>query len=934
VLPGVTVEASSPALIERARIAVTDGEGRYNVTELRPGTYTVAFTLPGFSTIRREGIVLTSGFTAAVNAELTVGGLEETLVVTGESPLVDTTNVRRQEIVSSELLDALPTGTKHWNNVVQLTPGLNGQMDVQGQYQPIGAFHGKSGTKIQFEGMSIQHTNGSTGVTVNGLTVAEMTLQTSGISAESNADGAVMNMVLKEGGNEFRTTVNALYTNDHLQANNLNDELRSRGLTTIGKLLKNYDVGIQVGGPIKKDKAWFYAVVREWGNANQVPGGFWNSPSGSGATTGLVWNPDLSRPATRYQWYESMAARVTWQASTRNKFGFFADVSDTCQCRSSTINDNDPPEARNAYHQRPAGIFHAQWSNPLSSRVLLEGQVGYTLFHWPSFYAPGVTTDNISVNDASFGFRYNARSSYSKLRESDKPAQRFSVSYVTGSHAFKVGFNNEMMITNTSTDVNQNLNYTFRNGVPTQLTMFGAPYTASERSRFDMGIYAQDQWAFKRLTFNYGLRFDYFTGYTPAKHVDAQQYIPFARDYAAKGCIPCWKDLSPRLGVAYNVFGNGNTAVKWSIGKYVAKQNISLTQANNPLRATVISVNRAWTDSNRNLVPDCDLRNPAAQNLTASGGDNCGALLNNNFGKDVINTTYTDDVLKGWGVRGYNWDMSAEVQQQLGPSVSVSVGSYRNWFGNFTVSDNTLVGPSDYSPYSIIAPVDSRLPGGGGYQINGFYDLNPNKVGQVNNVVVPASKFGDQSQVNNFFNVGIRTRLGEGLEVGGGIDTGTAVTDNCAVTPDSPQKVNCRVKIPFEGNTQVKMHASYPLPYDFVVAATFQNLPGPNIIATYAATNAEIAPSLSRNLSSGSTASVPLITPGTVYEPRVTRLDLRLGKVVPFSSNGRIQANVDLYNVLNSSDFTDMTTAFGARFRLPFTVLDGRLLQFGLNVTF
>ena len=284
VLPGVTVEAASPALIEKVRTVVTDDQGRYNIVDLRPGTYTVTFSLSGFNTLKREGIELTSGFTAAINAELPVGSLEETITVTGESPLVDTQNVRKQTILSSELLDLLPTSTKNWATIVEVTPGFSGSFaDVAGQLnQNIGnAYHGKTGTKRQFDGMSIDHASGNVGYLVNSNMIQEVSLQSSGISAESNADGSVVNMIPKEGSNMFAGTLSGLYTSDKFEASNLNDDLRSRGLTTVSKILKIYDAGITFGGPIRQDKLWFFGSFREWGNGHLMAGNYWNKTQGT-----------------------------------------------------------------------------------------------------------------------------------------------------------------------------------------------------------------------------------------------------------------------------------------------------------------------------------------------------------------------------------------------------------------------------------------------------------------------------------------------------------------------------------------------------------------------------------------------------------------------------------------------------------------------------
>src|SRR5262245_54337571 len=267
-MPGVTVEASSPALIEKVRTVVTDGEGRYNIVDLRTGTYTVTFTLPGFTTVKREGIELGAGFTANVNAELRVGSLEETITVSGLTPLVDTQNVRRQITASRELLETLPTSTKQIYTLVALTPGYTGVNDVGGRYSAeAGAYHGKRGTKVYFDSMGIENSAGNSSYQVNAAVVEEMVLQTSGISAEVNADGPVMNVVPKEGGNTFRWILNANYSGKGMESTNLTDKLRSRGLQNANKTIKIFDEAVSVGGPIKRDRLWFFGAFRTWGMA-------------------------------------------------------------------------------------------------------------------------------------------------------------------------------------------------------------------------------------------------------------------------------------------------------------------------------------------------------------------------------------------------------------------------------------------------------------------------------------------------------------------------------------------------------------------------------------------------------------------------------------------------------------------------------------------
>jgi hypothetical protein len=957
-LPGVTAEAASPALIEKVRVAVTDSEGRYNIADLRPGQYTITFTLPGFATFRREGIVLTAGFTATVNADLQVGALEETIVVTGESPLVDTQNVRRQTVVSQEMLETLPTSTKNANSVVALTLGLAGIADVAGIYATqigTGTYHGKGGARTQLDGMSVQNMTGNTGYQLNTALVQEMTLQSSGISAEGNAEGILMNMIPKEGGNTFSGSLSGLYTNDRLAGNNLTDELRSRGLDTVNEPLKIYDASFALGGPIKRDRVWFFTAHREWGNAHQMAGFFWNKTQGT-----PVYTPDRDRPATRNQWFESHAARVTWQATQKHKFNFFADVQDACICRTGTTVAGSgvglAPEGTLAYHFRPTGFFQGSWSAPLTSKLLIDASFAATINHWPQFRSPGVEPHHISILEQSTGVRYNARETYDDPNVQDRYAERFSVSYVTGSHAMKFGVQDEQGILKAFRQSSTgNVSYTFNNGLPISLTQYATPYELQNRFKHDMGIYAQDQWAINRLTLNLGVRFDYFYGYVPAQHVPATPngWLP-ERNYPQIDGVPSWTDLSPRVGAAYDLFGDGRTALKLSVGRYVSKTVVEIANANNPIVASVNQVARSWTDANGNFIPDCDLASRA-------GNGECGPLQNQNFGSPVVTTRFSDDVLKGFGVRPYNWDIGAEVQRQFGPSISATAGYYRNWYGNFRVTDNLAVTPDDYAAYCVTSPGDARLPGGGGHQICGLYDVDPTKFGQVNNLVRPAKDFGTQTQSSNFFTFAVEARLAPGVRFGGGIDTGRTLTDVC-FNVDSPGAVavggvtslpgistapvphtattidgekTCRVTTPFSANTQVKLNGSYAFPGEVFVSAVYQNLPGAVTLADYAAPTASIASSLGRQLAGGArTATVPLLSPQTEFEARTTRLDLRVAKTVRVGQRVRIQGNVDLYNALNSGSVLALTNVYGARWLVPTLVLEPRILQFSAQVNF
>ena len=966
VLPGVTVEAASPVLIEKVRTSVTDGQGRYSLTELRPGTYTVTFSLVGFSTVRREDVTLASGFTANVGADMQVGALEETITVTGAPPLVDVQNVRQQTVVARAEIDALPIGQGSTSSFVALIPGLGdgGSVDVGGSggawqagRATYGTFHGKIGLRTTMDGMRTQNTGTgkAPGYTINTYFVEEVAVETGGITAEGSASTMAMNHIPKQGSNRFNLLSELRYMNSGMQSDNLNDALRARGATTPQELKNLYDVGVYAGGPMLQNRLWYYAGVRRWGFRRQIPGLFENATLGQ-----LLYTPDTKRPVDFHELDKSYGGRVTWQATQKDKVNFFTDYQHLFMSHGVTGSPASAPEAQSPYVLKPSGIVQASWTSTRTNRLLFEAGAGWMLWHnFSERPETAISPDAISILETSTNFRYNAPATQFGGNGTDpwvvdRYVQRASMAYVTGSHNFKTGIQLEEGVIKGGTRMVSGpdggaVTYRFFNGLPNALDLSANPYMQQATMNPDLGIFAQDQWKVNRVTLNLGVRFDYWKGYVPEQTLAATRFLP-TRHYDKVENVPNFKDVNPRLGVAYDLTGNGRTALKLSVGRYGDLSGLFYTQVADPVTTSILTARRSWTDRNGNFIPDCDLTN------FALNGE-CGAISNRNFGQvNPSAVRFSDEVTRGWGARPYTWDIATEVEHQLTRWMSVTGGFYHNWDGNIRALVNEAVTPADFDPYCITMPVDRGLPNGGGQRVCDLYNVSEAKFGQSSQLWRSSTSLDPagtgSTRVSNFVSGQLDARLPSGIRIGGGVDTGRSVWDTCYVA-DNPQQTTiiyitsavtqraveqrfCHEVQSWLANLQVKLNGSAPLPGGAMLSLTYQNVAGQQILADYTATSAQIAPSLGRPLSGGTTTvTIPLIAPYTQFEDRRTQLDLRITKAFKISpKGGRLQAMLDLYNIFNANSVLARTDTYGPAWGQPTSIIPGRMMQLGARWTF
>jgi hypothetical protein len=955
VLPGVTVEARSPSLIEQVRTVVTDGGGQYLIVALEPGIYSVTFSLAGFRTVIREGIQLRTGFTANVDVQLPVGAVEETVTVSGASPIVDIHTAEQRQVIDRQIIDSIPTG-KSFQSYALLVPGMNGStsfftslsQDVggmsTGQTQRM-FIHGSNSADQQLE------INGmDTGdVVLPGANYAyypdsnfeEVSIDYAGNSAEVETGGVRINMIPREGGNRFRGHFFTTFAGSGLHAENVDQDLRSRGLNRGVTVQELWTLNPVLGGPLRKDRLWFFLA-----HSSQVSDILPADIFFARDRAALVYAPDLSRPASDETTAREQSLNLTLQATNKDKVKLYWTNSGTDKPRTLAGKKLPPlfitPEAAIATSAR-TNTYQAVWTRPHTNRLLFEA--GYS--HQPVMYnllptATAVTTlpgvleaSTLTVSRNMSGWFSGATRRISPKRTD---AARAAVSFVTGSHNLKVGMTTVDLYTLTANDADNNwINVQTFFGQPFRAN-FRTPGTATNEAR-TFGLYAQEQWRLRRVTVNAGLRYDYNKEWYPDQLLRASIWQP--QDFFIPGqTAVIWKDFQPRFGVAVDLFGTGRTALKASATRAGQRDAASWAAALNPgLNNTLQS--RAWTDANGDGFPQGNPLDPAPN------GELTSANFNLAFGRPIVTTFFDDDWRYGWGQRRSNWEFSGSIQHQVATGMSVDIAYFRRVYSNFTEVDNRAVSAGDFDTFSLTVPSDSRLPGRGGAVLQ-FVDLKPGAVRLPNEIRTSSDKFGGEDETWRGFDFAVNARV-RGLLLQGGASTGRTTIDYCSLQSLLPERLTTRAAAAGGGDTvptsycnrgtnwltQVKLIGSYNLPYGIQVAGTLQSQPGPERAAIYRFSAADLVAALGRPATlfpGGLSANV--IEPGTVYGERFNQVDFRLTKILRFAGSLQLRAMFDLFNLFNANAVTLEQYALGPAFLTPQAILPGRLAKFAFQLDF
>jgi len=974
VLPGVTVEAASPALIEKVRVATTDDTGQFRIVDLRPGTYTLTATLPGFVTVRRQSIELSGSQTLTIPLELRVGGLEETITVTGETPVVDVQSVRREVVLTSDIVQTIPA-TRAVGALLNATPGLNVADAGLALSPTMTSFSARSSS------INANSVNGEGRYTVNGMTVSaarsgghssyvydtvntdEVAITVGGGLGETDIGGPVMNIIPRSGGNTFSGSAFTSLAGDWSRGDNLDDEIRARNpnLQQTPGIINAYDASGSFGGPIMKDRLWFYGSFRDLSTQTAMEGISANANAGDASRWDWVGSPIEARLV---QDRRMVIGRMTGQFG-QHRLRFNSEYqhrcegtplrveSDGCHNRGEDwigLGNNTgtqmSPEATSTagrgYFDVPFYVNQGAWTMPATNKLLLEA--GYTAFRYqPIFGHPApdgitnlipVTEQSNAINPAT-GQRYAPVANYRyRAVESWGPAHGHtdgvtgSASYVTGAHSAKVGYQfNRLDLLDKDVPNQTQLGYRFNQGVPNAVSYY-LPGFGRRTVTTLHGFYFQNSWTRERLTLQGAVRYDRAASFAPVE-LNGTPETSFLNPgpitiEKTKG-VDAYHDITPRVGVAYDVFGNGRTALKFNWGRYLAyAANDNPYTSTNPGATVVRNVqNRGWTDTDRDLVVDCNLLNPDLNG-------ECAALTGNarNFGQLGAQQVVNPEVLSGWGRRPHDYQTTATIQQQLLPRLSAEVSyTHRTWHSFFVTDDLTRADgnvASYYDSYTLTAPSDPRLAGGGGYPITVFVPTVAAAAVSARQYLTLETDFGPgRDSYWDGVDVTISARLRNGLTAQVGTSTGRGVVDTCetatrfnnvqGATIQGPDPRGCNNTEPWQ--TNLRGLASYTIPkVDVLVSATLRSQAPETITATWQVPNSVIAAALGR-LPVGATATGNTNIPLTDNEHRVysderrTQIDMRFAKIFRFGRT-RTDVGIDVTNLLNTNYVTNFNTTY------------------------
>jgi len=800
---------------------------------------------------------------------------------------------------------------------------------------------------------NMQSNAGRTGYTYSPLLFAQVDVLVSGEMGDSPTLGVQTNAIPRSGSNIFSGTILANGSKPSLQSNNLTSRLQATspdiskiepwGLTLTSSMKALGQAAGSLGGPIVKDRLWFYAAGFASTNQSYVAGLYYPVDPAARVRTS-----DLNSPAYDDQYVWDTTSRFNISLSSKLQLTEFNEWQRKWY-NHYTISGTLSPEATPKVFW-PRHFHQGTLSYTATNRLLFEGGLNYQeaddeiLPRPGEYYGIPITETGGTFNGVVVPpMTYGGFAGITYEPDQRIIAGKAAMNYVTGTHNVKVGMD---MQRGHRGRINPNfsnfLAYRTTNYVLNQVTVFAPAGSYQSNLDYNVGLYAQDRWTTRRLTLSGAVRLEIQSeSYEPYTTPGPSPYLPNRVPQSFAGAqVASWRDIDPRIGVSYDLFGTGKTAVKASAARGVVQEGLNTAELLNPAVAISTSVARTVTDRNLDGLPDCDLTSSLANG-------ECGAWLTTGFGSQLPSTTQDPATLRGWNLRPWNWEFTASIQHELMPRMSVGLTYYRRINGGFLGTFNTADVADDFTRLPVAVPGDLRIPASG--QTLTVYDINPIlrsglPFNTTSNQITYTSNYGEQFQHWNGFDLTTSARLKRNTTAQGGLTFGKSMNDNCGVIAAAPQLVGstpveyCHNESGWQ--PQLKFLATYELPwYGLRVSGNFQSLPGPGIQAGVIYTGAQLAPALGRPFTAGAAGqkTVNVFIPNTVFGDRLNQLDLRFARIFKIGKS-TLDADFDFYNAFNSDASLTQTTAYngtnGGAWLKPTAIIQGRIFKAGIRWDF